>query len=220
MSSIKVFYDTETTGLKPGSIAQFSAIKAVDGRVTECKNLYFAVNGMTDWAIEVTGRNDADYAILSHGEKFADRADEIAEFIRGAQLYGYNVSFDNKFLKAEFDRIGRFNIRNGFLTGDTNEIVLTENDVMDKCSLNLNFNSMGLGNRKRAKLSEIVAGLRIDENKVARLAATAFKLDRAVTFHDATYDTMCTFLVNQAIDELVASGYKDSATLRAIRYDM
>lgn len=219
MSNIKVFYDTETTGLKPGSIAQFSAIKTVDGKVAECKNLYFAVKGMTEGAIAVTGRNDDDYLKLSGGITFADRANEIAEFIRGAQLYGYNVKFDNKFMKAEFERTGRFKVRGGYLS-NSSDVVLTENDVMDKCSMYLNFSNMGLGSRTRAKLCDIVAGLRIDENKVARLTATAFGLNDSVSFHDATYDTMCTFLVNQAIDELVASAYSDSATLRAIRKDM
>lgn len=212
MSFIDIFLDTETTGLKPGQIAQISAIKVCEHKIIDKINMYFEVEHVCEDAAKVTGRGAEDYRVLSGGIKFNDRADEIANFLRGAQIYGYNINFDNKFIKAEFKRTGRYKVYEAYNTGAYDEVVLTANDVMDKASKHINLDSLGIY-KKKAKLSELISGLKLNEKKIEQFTASVFGLNETVSFHDATFDTVCTYILNRIIDELIESDYTMSRTM-------
>ena len=71
-----IVFDTEATDLTPGQICQLSYLIVEDGKVTG-KNMFFAVDEMSEGAYEVHGMSMEDLEKLSGGERFEDRAEEI-----------------------------------------------------------------------------------------------------------------------------------------------
>ena len=107
-----IYFDTETTGLTPGRIVQLSYIIENEGKVTP-KNFFFAVEYVPPEVVAVHGFTAEKLAVLSGGKTFSDCIDEIDEdFSKADYIVAHNVSFDVKFLQAEFsyqDRIFKYN---------------------------------------------------------------------------------------------------------------
>jgi DNA polymerase-3 subunit epsilon len=105
----QVVLDTETTGLeaKEGHrIIEVGCIEIVGRRITE-RRLHYYVNperASDDGAIAVHGLTDE---FLADKPKFADIADELLDFVRGAEVLIHNAPFDLEFLDAELARLGR-----------------------------------------------------------------------------------------------------------------
>jgi len=100
-----IVFDTEATDLAPGQICQLSYLIVEDGRVTG-KNMFFAVDEMSESAQEVHGMSMEDLEKLSGGERFEDRAEEIFEDFSAAKLLiGHNVSADDRYIRVEFERL-------------------------------------------------------------------------------------------------------------------
>jgi len=103
----QIIFDTETTGLDPAQghcIIEIGAIEVVNRRKTgrtyhkfckptrEVEADALAVHGITN-------------EFLSTQPAFADLADELVDFIKGAELVIHNAPFDVAFVNAELKRI-------------------------------------------------------------------------------------------------------------------
>lgn len=105
----QIVLDTETTGLEPQldhRIIEIGCIELVDRRPTgRVLHRYLNPDREIDaGAIEVHGLTNE---FLADKPRFADIADELVEFLRGAELVIHNAPFDVGFLNAEFARLGR-----------------------------------------------------------------------------------------------------------------
>lgn len=107
--SRQVFLDTETTGLSPESgdrIIEVGCIEMVNRRLTG-QNKHFYLNPErknSEDAVRVHGLTDE---FLADKPVFAAVADELMEFLSGAEVVIHNAAFDIGFLNAELRRLGR-----------------------------------------------------------------------------------------------------------------
>jgi len=113
----EIVLDTETTGLDP-----LAGHRVVEIGCIELENLvatgrsfqaYFnPEREMPQGAMDVHGLTDA---FLSDKSLFAERIDEMLEFIGDAQLVIHNAQFDLGFLNAELERAGRIRLANDYI---------------------------------------------------------------------------------------------------------
>ncbi|OYV01317.1 MAG: DNA polymerase III subunit epsilon [Burkholderiales bacterium PBB5] len=107
--SRQIFLDTETTGLNPESgdrIVEVGCVEMVNRRLTGV-HLHFYLNPErkgNEEAIRVHGLTDA---FLADKPKFAQVADELLDFLQGADVVIHNAAFDVGFLNAELKRLNR-----------------------------------------------------------------------------------------------------------------
>ncbi len=184
-----LYFDTETTGLRPGNICQLSYILQ-RGTAIKSKNFFFTVDFVEFGALAVHGFSVPLLKRLSDGKRFADFIDEIEEDFNLADLLvAHNTSFDFGFLRAEFEREGRFfNSEKGFCT--------MKNSVTF-CKL-LRSSHVGY---KYPKLSELCAQLEISDTDILSFARRTFGADCG--YHDARFDTSALFLVsNKGINQI------------------
>lgn len=105
----QVVLDTETTGLeaKDGHrIIEIGAIEIVGRRLTD-RRLHHYVNPERDsdpGALQVHGLTSE---FLADKPRFADIAEDLLAFVRGAEVIIHNAAFDLEFLDAELARLGR-----------------------------------------------------------------------------------------------------------------
>lgn len=102
-----VVFDFETTGLSPvqGDRAiEIGAVKIVDGEVVDSfSKLMNPGRRVSGFITQYTGISNE---MLATAPSCADVMSQFARFIEGFNLVAHNASFDEKFLTAEFDRIG------------------------------------------------------------------------------------------------------------------
>ncbi|GGI87974.1 3'-5' exonuclease [Shewanella gelidii] len=103
-----VVLDFETTGLSPtmGDRAiEVGAVRIEQGEITgsfqQLMNPGFAINSFIE---EYTGIRNG---MLAHAPSCEEVMDQFADFIGDANLIAHNASFDQRFLDAELDVIGR-----------------------------------------------------------------------------------------------------------------
>ena len=105
----QIFFDTETTGLSPESgdrIIEIGCVEMVSRRLTG-RNLHFYVNperSSHEDAVKIHGLTDE---FLSDKPLFAAVADELLEYLAGAEIIIHNAGFDVGFLNEELRRLGR-----------------------------------------------------------------------------------------------------------------
>ena len=103
----QIVLDTETTGLEVGQghrIVEVAAVELLDRRLSG-RHFHRYINpqrSVDEGALRVHG---LDEAFLADKPLFADIADELVDFLRGAQLIIHNAAFDVGFLRVEFDRV-------------------------------------------------------------------------------------------------------------------
>lgn len=193
-----LFFDTETTDLKPGNICQLSYI-LVDANTkpqkTYGKNFFFTVEEMSESAERVHGFSLEKLYELSEGRYFEDSFEEFLEdFTTSDVIIGHNVQFDIKFLKNELEGLGiDFNPKHVFCTMAY---------YKDICK---SRNSRGA--IKNPSLGELINFLRIDEKTASDKCMQLF--DATSGYHDARYDTTCTYLtvINGMKTGLIPAGY-------------
>ena len=105
----QIFLDTETTGLSPESGDRIIEIGCVEmvGRRLSGRNLHFYVNPERrshEDAVKVHGLTDE---FLAGKPLFASVADELIEYLAGAEIIIHNAGFDVGFLNEELRRLGR-----------------------------------------------------------------------------------------------------------------
>jgi DNA polymerase-3 subunit epsilon len=109
----QIVLDTETTGLDPRQghrIIEVACLEMVNRRLTG-RHLHRYINperAIDEGAAAVHG---ITLDFLADKPKFGDVADELLEFVNGAELVIHNAPFDIGFLDAELDRLGRVPVR-------------------------------------------------------------------------------------------------------------
>ena len=109
----QIFLDTETTGLDAlngDRLVEIGLIEMVDRRLTgETRHWYLNPERASHPdALRVHGLTEQ---FLADKPKFAAVADELLEWVAGAELVIHNASFDLGFLDAELTRLGHPSIR-------------------------------------------------------------------------------------------------------------
>jgi DNA polymerase-3 subunit epsilon len=105
----QIFLDTETTGLSPESgdrIIEVGCVELVSRRYTG-NNKHFYLNPERrnhEDAVKVHGLTDE---FLADKPVFAAVADELMEYLAGAEIIIHNAAFDVGFLNEELRRLGR-----------------------------------------------------------------------------------------------------------------
>jgi DNA polymerase III, epsilon subunit and related 3''-5'' exonucleases len=188
-----IFFDTETTGLRPGSICQLSYI-TVDTSVKPNSvlgnNMFFSVDYVEPQAEEIHGFSVEKLYELSEGQYFEDSFEKIYEdFYNADFLIGHNVNFDIGFLKHELEGCGEELI--------TKNTFCTMNYYKDKCKL-LDYK----GQYKNPKLEEVVRFLGITREEITETSKKYFS--GSGNFHDARFDTAATYLI---VVEGIKKGY-------------
>lgn len=105
----QIFLDTETTGLSPENgdrIIEIGCVEMVNRRLTG-ENLHFYLNPERknhEDAVKIHGLTDE---FLADKPLFASIADELMDYLSGAEIIIHNASFDVGFLNEELRRLGR-----------------------------------------------------------------------------------------------------------------
>ncbi|MBM7871378.1 DNA polymerase-3 subunit epsilon [Clostridium pascui] len=188
-----IFFDTETTGLRPGSICQLSYILVdTDLKPTKTtgRNIFFTVEYVEPSAEKVHGFSVEKLYKLSNGRYFEDCLEEfLLDFQTADVIIGHNVSFDIKFLTSELEGCGEdFNCKH---------IFCTMNYYKNICNLKNSHNDI-----KAPKLEEAIKFLNIEHSHIDVLSKKLF--DDTANFHDARFDTTATYLL---VTEGIKKGY-------------
>jgi len=105
----QIFLDTETTGLSPESgdrIIEIGCVEMLNRRLSG-RTLHFYLNPQRpnhEDAVKVHGLTDE---FLADKPLFASVADQLLEFVEGAEIIIHNAGFDVGFLNEELRRLGR-----------------------------------------------------------------------------------------------------------------
>ena len=105
----QIFLDTETTGLDAASgdrIVEVGCIEMVNRRLSG-RTLHRYINPERASHPEAQRVHGLTEKFLSDKPRFAQVADELLEFISGAELIIHNAAFDVGFLNAELKRLAR-----------------------------------------------------------------------------------------------------------------
>ena len=178
-----LFFDTETTSIKPGSICQLSYIivdASVKPQITTGKNFFFTVDEMDPSAEQIHGFSLQKLYDLSNGQYFEDVVSEfIEDFTSSDFLIGHNVNFDVRFLKHELSLLGEdFTPQNSFCTMAY---------YRDICRI-----PKSNGEIKNPKLSEVIDWLNISSAQITETSEKLF--EGSGNYHDARFDTAATYL--------------------------
>ncbi len=178
-----LFFDTETTGVKPGSICQLSYIlvdTSTKPQKTIGKNIFFTVDEMEPEAERIHGFSLEKLYELSEGMYFEDLyADFINDFLEADFIIGHNVQFDIKFLKHELLGLGEF--------FEPNNVFCTMKYYKDICKI-----LRPTGDYKNPKLEEVIKHLNITDSEISETANKYFQ--GSGNYHDARFDTTATYL--------------------------
>src|SRR5579863_2026861 len=104
----QIVLDTETTGLNARTgdrIIEIGCVELVNRRLTG-NNLHFYINPERDSDPGALAVHGLTTEFLSDKPKFADVADQLRDFLEGAELIIHNAPFDLGFLDAEFALLG------------------------------------------------------------------------------------------------------------------
>jgi DNA polymerase-3 subunit epsilon len=104
----QVVLDTETTGLEPAAnhrIIEIGAVELLDRKPTG-RQFHKYVNPEREIDAGAFDVHGISREFLADKPLFADVADELVEFLRGAELVIHNAPFDVAFLDYEFSRMG------------------------------------------------------------------------------------------------------------------
>jgi len=102
-----VMLDFETTGLSPAMgdrITEVAALRIVNGRVTE--RYVSLINCNVRIPAFITGLTGISQAMVDGAPPVSKVVPELLDFIGSDPLSAHNASFDEKFLKAEAERLG------------------------------------------------------------------------------------------------------------------
>ena len=175
----KIFFDLETTDLRPGQICQLAYISEENNEITT-GNWFFTVRYVTPTAFRIHGLNRKDLEKLSNGDEFSDYASEIFSIFEGAKKIAHNVNFDRIFLQTELRRSG-INLHKG-------EWFCTMYHFTDICKLP-HSQKDGF---KYPSLVELMEFFKVSKEQVQAKAIQLFQTSLGA--HDARYDTVAVWL--------------------------
>jgi DNA polymerase-3 subunit epsilon len=105
----EIVFDTETTGLSPAGgdrIVEIGCIEMI-GRIETGRSYHCYFNPERPMPSEAEAVHGLSDIFLSDKPRFADKAEELLEFISASPLIAHNASFDFGFLNHELGRCGR-----------------------------------------------------------------------------------------------------------------
>jgi DNA polymerase-3 subunit epsilon len=108
----QIILDTETTGLEPSQghrIVEIGCVELLNRSYTG-KTLHLYLNPDRESDPEALAVHGLTTAFLSDKPRFAEIADQFAEFVADAEIIIHNAAFDSKFLNAELAKVGRGNL--------------------------------------------------------------------------------------------------------------
>ena len=103
----QIVLDTETTGLNPRSgdrIIEIGCVELMNRRLTG-NNFHVYINPERDSEEGALAVHGLTTDFLSDKPKFAEIADELRDYVSGAEIVIHNAPFDVGFLDAEFSRL-------------------------------------------------------------------------------------------------------------------
>ena len=183
-----LYFDTETTGLRPGQICQLSYVMQSENK-TLAKNFFFTVDNVEYGAFLVHGFSVEKLKKLSGGKRFCDYIDEIEkDFLSSDIIISHNTAFDFSFMRTEFERLNRqFIIKNEFCT-------------MKKSTPVCKLRRTSSPNYKYPKLSELCDYFGIIEDSIKDASDKLFGAQAG--YHDARFDTTAVYLaVNKGLEK-------------------
>lgn len=104
----EIIFDTETTGFDPKTgdrMVEIGCVELVDRRETG-RTLHIYFNPERDMPSQAEAVHGLSIQFLSDKPLFAEKAQEIEDFLGDAMLVAHNAAFDFSFLNAEFARAG------------------------------------------------------------------------------------------------------------------
>lgn len=104
----EIVFDTETTGLDPKTgdrLVEFGALELINRIPTE-RIFHAYYNPERDMPAGAEAVHGLSALFLSDKPLFADKVDELLEFLGDSPLIAHNASFDFGFLNAELARCG------------------------------------------------------------------------------------------------------------------
>ena len=105
----KVFLDTETTGLSPDQgdrVIEIGCVELVNRKLTG-NNRHFYLNPGRDSHEEALRVHGITSEFLRDKPKFGMVADELLDYLQGAEVVIHNAPFDLGFLNKELELLGR-----------------------------------------------------------------------------------------------------------------
>jgi len=108
-----VILDTETTGLSAATgdrIIEIGCVEMVARKLTG-NNRHFYVNPERDSHEDALKVHGISNEFLRDKPKFVEIADDLVEYLRGAEVIIHNAPFDISFLEKELELIGRESFR-------------------------------------------------------------------------------------------------------------
>lgn len=107
--SRQIILDTETTGLSHEAghrIIEIGCVELLDRKLSG-RNLHLYLNPEREVDEEARRVHGLSTEFLSDKPRFAEIADELLDYLRGAELVIHNAAFDMGFLNMELQRLGR-----------------------------------------------------------------------------------------------------------------
>lgn len=105
----EIVFDTETTGLSPLAGDRMVEIGCVEivNRVETGRHFHAYFNPERDVPFEVQEVHGLSNLFLSDKPRFAEKVEELLEFIADSPLVAHNAGFDFAFLNFELERCGK-----------------------------------------------------------------------------------------------------------------
>ncbi|HVF36308.1 MAG TPA: DNA polymerase III subunit epsilon [Sphingomicrobium sp.] len=105
----EIIFDTETTGLSPAGGDRMIEIGCIElvGRIETGRHYHCYFNPERRMPSEAESVHGLTDIFLSDKPRFADKVDELLEFIGESPLVAHNAGFDFGFLNHELERCGR-----------------------------------------------------------------------------------------------------------------
>ena len=105
----EIVFDTETTGLSPAGGDRMVEIGCIEmvGRVETGRHFHAYFNPERPMPSEAEAVHGLSDIFLSDKPRFADKVEDLLEFIGDAPLVAHNAGFDFGFLNHELGRCGR-----------------------------------------------------------------------------------------------------------------
>lgn len=105
----QIVLDTETTGLDPARghrIVEVACVELINRRLTG-RHLHLYLNPDRDSDPEALAVHGLTTDFLAGHPRFEQVAQQLLDYIQGAEVIIHNAAFDTKFLSAELARIGQ-----------------------------------------------------------------------------------------------------------------
>ena len=147
----QIVLDTETTGLSAEGgdrIIEIGCVELLNRKLTG-NNLHFYLNPQRDSHEDALKVHGISNEFLRDKPKFAEVAEEILDYVQGAEIIIHNAAFDVSFLNKELELIGKapFNV---FVGSVTDTLVMAKEMFPGKRnSLNALCDRLGVDNSGR-----------------------------------------------------------------------